>query len=140
MVGNRATNHSPLPPADAPSKHVCDCKCVTSTQPHVRYTTSPPADALSPVDLIPDFIPVLGLVDDLLVLPGQSMLLLSMAWHAMLQRAVLLPGMPCCIMLHHPHAMPLPLTCRCCRCCPACHATSCCHHATPCHAPQSCCM
>jgi uncharacterized membrane protein YkvA (DUF1232 family) len=26
--------------------------------------------ALSPLDLIPDFIPVLGLVDDLLILPG----------------------------------------------------------------------
>lgn len=26
--------------------------------------------ALSPVDLIPDFIPVLGLLDDLLLLPG----------------------------------------------------------------------
>lgn len=28
------------------------------------------AYALSPIDLIPDFIPVLGLVDDLLLLPG----------------------------------------------------------------------
>jgi uncharacterized membrane protein YkvA (DUF1232 family) len=28
------------------------------------------ADALSPLDLIPDFIPVLGLLDDLLLLPG----------------------------------------------------------------------
>ena len=28
------------------------------------------SDALSPLDLIPDFIPVLGLVDDLIVLPG----------------------------------------------------------------------
>ena len=26
--------------------------------------------ALSPIDLIPDFIPVLGLVDDLILLPG----------------------------------------------------------------------
>ncbi|PRW05805.1 PF06803 family [Chlorella sorokiniana] len=32
------------------------------------------AYALSPVDLIPDFIPVLGLVDDLLVLPGLLLL------------------------------------------------------------------
>lgn len=28
------------------------------------------AYALSPMDLIPDFIPILGLVDDLLLLPG----------------------------------------------------------------------
>lgn len=42
-------------------------------QPSKPHRTSPPpwADALSPVDLIPDFIPVLGLVDDLLVLPGR---------------------------------------------------------------------
>ncbi len=27
-------------------------------------------DALSPIDLVPDFIPVLGYLDDLLILPG----------------------------------------------------------------------
>lgn len=32
------------------------------------------AYALSPVDLIPDFIPVLGALDDVLLLPGQILL------------------------------------------------------------------
>lgn len=36
----------------------------------------PNTDALSPVDLIPDFIPILGLVDDLVVLPGAGLLLM----------------------------------------------------------------
>ena len=30
------------------------------------------AYALSPVDLIPDFIPVLGYIDDILILPGMA--------------------------------------------------------------------
>jgi uncharacterized membrane protein YkvA (DUF1232 family) len=36
------------------------------------------AYALSPIDLIPDFIPVLGLVDDLLLLPGAIWLALRL--------------------------------------------------------------
>ncbi len=38
------------------------------------------AYALSPIDLIPDFIPVLGLVDDLIVLP--IMVWLGLRWTA----------------------------------------------------------
>ena len=36
------------------------------------------ASALSPIDLIPDFIPVLGLLDDLLLLPGAIWLALRL--------------------------------------------------------------
>ena len=36
------------------------------------------ADALSPIDLIPDFIPVLGYVDDLIIVPAGIFLALKM--------------------------------------------------------------
>lgn len=36
------------------------------------------AYALSPIDLIPDFIPVLGLLDDLLLLPGMVALVVRL--------------------------------------------------------------
>lgn len=49
------------------------------------------AYALSPIDLIPDFIPVLGLLDDLLLLPLGLMLVVRLApswlWQEMLSRA-----------------------------------------------------
>ncbi len=49
------------------------------------------AYALSPVDLIPDFIPVLGLLDDLVLLPLGVMLVVRLApaalWQEMLARA-----------------------------------------------------
>ena len=41
------------------------------TPRHVKWLAAlVVAYALSPIDLIPDFIPVLGLLDDLLLLPG----------------------------------------------------------------------
>lgn len=43
--------------------------------------------ALSPVDLIPDFIPVLGLLDDLLILPLGLALVLKYVPQPVLQRA-----------------------------------------------------
>lgn len=47
--------------------------------------------ALSPIDLIPDFIPVLGLLDDLILIPLGVMLAIRLVprslWEEMLQRA-----------------------------------------------------
>lgn len=34
--------------------------------------------ALSPIDLIPDFIPVLGIIDDLIIVPGGVFLAIKM--------------------------------------------------------------
>uniref|UniRef100_A0A7S2DMP9 DUF1232 domain-containing protein n=1 Tax=Alexandrium andersonii TaxID=327968 RepID=A0A7S2DMP9_9DINO len=45
------------------------------------------AYALSPIDLIPDFIPVLGLLDDLLLLPGLIWLALRLVPPDVLERA-----------------------------------------------------
>ena len=49
------------------------------------------AYALSPVDLIPDFIPVLGYLDDLILLPGMIALALKLippaVWQRSLERA-----------------------------------------------------
>ena len=54
------------------------------------------AYALSPIDLIPDFIPVLGLLDDLLLLPLGVMLAVRLAprglWQEMLARAQAFEG------------------------------------------------
>lgn len=45
------------------------------------------AYALSPIDLIPDFIPVLGLLDDLLLIPLGLWLVLRLAPPELLERA-----------------------------------------------------
>ena len=54
------------------------------------------AYALSPIDLIPDFIPVLGQLDDLLLLPLGVMLVVKLApanlWQEMLVRAQAFEG------------------------------------------------
>ncbi len=54
------------------------------------------AYALSPIDLVPDFIPVLGLLDDLLLLPLGVMLAVRLApralWQDMLLRAEAFQG------------------------------------------------
>lgn len=45
------------------------------------------AYALSPIDLIPDFIPVLGYLDDLLIVPAGIALALTMIPHEVLAEA-----------------------------------------------------
>lgn len=45
------------------------------------------AYAFSPIDLIPDFIPVLGLLDDLILLPAGIALILRFTPTAVIQRA-----------------------------------------------------
>jgi uncharacterized membrane protein YkvA (DUF1232 family) len=45
------------------------------------------AYALSPIDLIPDFIPVLGLIDELLLLPGAIYLVMKLVPAAVLHTA-----------------------------------------------------
>lgn len=45
------------------------------------------AYALSPIDLIPDFIPVLGLIDDLLIVPLGLALALRLTPRSVLRRA-----------------------------------------------------
>ncbi|HEV2150219.1 MAG TPA: DUF1232 domain-containing protein [Longimicrobiaceae bacterium] len=54
--------------------------------------------ALSPIDLIPDFVPVLGLLDDLLLLPLGILLAVRLipppVWQECLARARAEPGAP----------------------------------------------
>ncbi|GAX85775.1 hypothetical protein CEUSTIGMA_g13190.t1 [Chlamydomonas eustigma] len=47
------------------------------------------AYALSPLDLIPDFIPILGLVDDLILLPGMIWLSIQLIPNEVMQDAAL---------------------------------------------------
>ena len=54
------------------------------------------AYALSPIDLIPDFIPVLGLLDDLILVPLGVMLAIKLMppalWQEMLEKARVFEG------------------------------------------------
>jgi uncharacterized membrane protein YkvA (DUF1232 family) len=45
------------------------------------------AYALSPIDLIPDFIPILGILDDLLLLPGMIWLCIKLIPHDVMEDA-----------------------------------------------------
>lgn len=53
------------------SSHSFIHSCLTHHHQVIAY-------ALSPLDLIPDFIPVLGLLDDLILLPGLIWLALKL--------------------------------------------------------------
>ncbi len=45
------------------------------------------AYALSPIDLIPDFVPVLGYLDDLVIVPGGIVLALKLIPHQVMEEA-----------------------------------------------------
>src|SRR5512146_1107990 len=45
------------------------------------------AYALSPIDLIPDFVPVLGYLDDLVIVPGGIALALKLIPHEVMEEA-----------------------------------------------------
>lgn len=51
---------------------------ISSTPLSAWYAAQVLAYALSPIDLIPDFIPILGLLDDLILLPGLLILAIKL--------------------------------------------------------------